>query len=272
MLKKLFPSASLLVLLTTFASNAKADLIAWYPLHGDAIAAVGVDGILVNGPTPAPDQHGTPNGALHFQTLPGPSGSYVSVPGGAGLAGLSQGTIALWVNWSGTQGSSFTPGVFGNVVARQANSVYSNNVLGISSANPALGHLTWQPYNAGPPVAVGATPVGDNVWHFVAVTFNGVTGEQKLYLDGNLDGTGTAFGVLNSFPNNPFTIGAWIDDGHGYSNSTIHDVRIFDTVLSQSEIQALQAADAVPEPSSLALFGIGTLGLLGYAWRRWRVG
>ena len=28
--------------------------------------------------------------------------------------------------------------------------------------------------------------------------------------------------------------------------------------------------DAVPEPSTLALLGIGGLGLIGYAWRRWK--
>jgi hypothetical protein len=246
---KLIRLAAILLVMIMYASTAKADLIAWYPLHGDASAKFGVDGELINGPTPAPDQNGNANGALNFQALStnspdysrSNSGSYVSVPGGAGLPGLQQGTIALWVNWSGMQGTGWQGINFGAVTARQGDGRFSNNVIGINDADPNQGTLTWRPYGAGGPVAVGGTPVGDNVWHFVAVTFDGTTGEHDLYLDGNLDGNGTALGTMNTDTNAPFTIGAWYNDGSTYSSSTIHDVFIFDTVLSQSDIQALQA-------------------------------
>ena len=243
-----------------YASTAKADLIAWYPLHGDASVKVGCfDGDLVNGPTPAADQNGNANGALSFQADPNNSsgysrtntGSYVSVPKGVfnsslneGLPGLQQGTIALWVNWSGMQGTGWNSVNFGSVTARQGDGVFSNNIIGISDADPNVGTLTWRPYGAGAAVAVGATPVGDNVWHFVAVTFDGTTGEHDLYLDGKLDGqenSGANIGPLHSNASARFTIGAWIDDGSTYSNSTIHDVYIFNTVLSQCDIQSLQA-------------------------------
>jgi hypothetical protein len=39
----------------------------------------------------------------------------------------------------------------------------------------------------------------------------------------------------------PLTIGAWFGDGATYSNSTVNSVFIFDTVLSQTDIQNLQA-------------------------------
>jgi hypothetical protein len=251
MRNKLIRLAAILLIMVMYASTAKAGLIAWYPLHGDANAIVGNNGTLVNAPTPAPDQNGNANGALKFQADPGNSsgysgtntGSYVSVPAGAGLPGLQQGTIALWVNWSGMQGTGWNspPTNYGTVIARQSNGKYSNNVLGISDPDPNNGTLTWRPYSAGGPVAVGGTPVGDNVWHFVAVTFDGTTGDHELYLDGNVDGNGTAVNSLNTDTNAAFTIGAWMGDGATYSNSTIHDVYIFDTVLSQDDIQALQA-------------------------------
>src|SRR5437870_1214505 len=127
---RLIRLAAILLVMIMFASTAKADLIAWYPLHGDGSPNVGnYYGDLVNGPTPAPDEKGNPNGALNFQALSrndpsaysrSNSGSYVSVPKGArwsdtnppapegaGLPGLQQGTIALWVNWSGMQGTGW---------------------------------------------------------------------------------------------------------------------------------------------------------------------
>src|SRR5260370_15396532 len=113
---------------------------------------------------------------------------------------------------------------YGAVTARQSNGVYSNNVIGLNNADPNLATLTWQPYDAGGPVAVGATPVGDNVWHFVAVTFDGTTGEQDLYLDGNLDGVGFYTNTtgppysMNPDTTKPLTIGAWNGDGATYSN------------------------------------------------------
>jgi hypothetical protein len=253
---KLIRLAAIPLVMIMSASTARAGVIAWYPLHGDASAIVGNDGVLVNAPTPAPDEKSNANGALSFAALPtnspnysgSNSGSYVSVDGGAGLPGLQQGTIALWVNWSGMQGTGWTGGGvtnYGSVIARQSNGKYSDNVLGISAADPNLGTLTWRPYDAGvPPVALGATPVGDNVWHFVAVTFDFTTGEHDVYLDGNLDGQGffiPASGTLHTDTNAPLTIGAWIGDGATYSNSTINSVFIFDTVLSQTDIQNLQA-------------------------------
>jgi hypothetical protein len=251
---KLIRLAAILLVMIMYAATAEAGVIAWYPLHGDASAIVGNDGQLVNGPTPAPDEKGTANGALKFQADPSNSsgysgsntGSYVSVANGAGLPSLQQGTIAMWVNWSGMQGVGWQPGApnnmnYGSVIARQSNGKYSNNVLGISDADPNVGTLTWRPYGAGGAVAMGATPVGDNVWHFVAVTFDGTSGEQDLYLDGNLDGSGNALGTMNTDTNAPLTIGAWYGDGATYSNSTVQAVFIFDTVLSQSDIQTLQA-------------------------------
>jgi Concanavalin A-like lectin/glucanases superfamily len=254
---KLIRLAAIPLVMIMYASTAEAGVIAWYPLHGDASAIVGNDGTLVNAPTPAPDEKGTANGALNFAALPtnspnysgNNSGSYVSVAGGAGVAGLQQGTIALWVNWSGMQGTGWQGTNFGAVTARQGDGVFSNNVIGISDADPNVGTLTWRPYGAGAAVAVGATPVGDNVWHFVAVTWDGTTGEHDLYLDGKLDGqdnSGTNLGALGANAASRFTIGAWIDDGSTYSNSTIHDVYIFNTVLSPSDLQTLQTTGMPP--------------------------
>src|SRR5947209_12127786 len=142
---KLIRLAAILFVMILYASTAEAGVIAWYPLHGDASAIVGNDGTLVNAPTPAPDEKGTANGALNFQADPNNSsgysgsntGSYVRVEGGAGLPGLQQGTIALWVNWSGMQGKAYSASLsYGSVLARQLNGKYSTNILRISDPQP----------------------------------------------------------------------------------------------------------------------------------------
>jgi hypothetical protein len=61
-----------------------------------------------------------------------------------------------------------------------------------------------------------------------------------------------------------------------FYNGDIAEIRLFNTVLTEAEratVEAeLQAAYGapIPEPSTLALAALGTLGLVGYAWRRWR--
>ena len=115
---KLIRLTAILLVMIMYASTAEAGVIAWYPLHGDASAIVGNDGTLVNGPTPAPDENGTANGALSFQADPNNSsgysgsntGSYVSVAGGAGLAGLQQGKEQAVIGFKVVEGKGRAPG------------------------------------------------------------------------------------------------------------------------------------------------------------------
>ena len=260
---KLIRLAAIPLIMILYASTAGAGLIAWYPLHGDTTtvnAIVGNLGTLSSPdtPTPAPDQNGNANGALQFAADPGNSssyagtntGSYVSVAGGAGLAGLQEFSIAMWVNWSGMQGTGWTGGGvtnYGAVISRQSNGQYSDDVLGISDPDPNVGVLIFHYNDANAPIATGITPVGDNVWHFVAVAVDGSTGEIDVYLDGNLEVTNTyatAAGppyTLHPDTTATFNIVHWIGDGATYSNSTIHDVYLFDSYLMQTDIQNLQA-------------------------------
>ena len=157
--------AAILLVMIMYASTAEAGVIGWYPLHGNANAIIGNDGMLVNAPTAAADQSGNANGALSFVGNPTNmagngaascgmgqtdvnSGSYVTVENGAGLADLQEFSIAMWVSWNGMQtgGWSSPPVNYGTVIARQGNAKYSNNILGISDPDPAVGTLTWRPY------------------------------------------------------------------------------------------------------------------------------
>ena len=220
---------------------ARAGLVGYWPLDGDATAVVGTSGTLVNGPTSAPDRNGTAGGALAFD---GTSQQYVSVAGGGGLNAATTATVSMWVQWSGTQDNACCAS-YGNVLARQSNTVFSNNIIGLDSAAPASARLTWQPYGAGPPEITGSTPVGDGVWRHVAVTFQ--SGQQRLYLDGVLEGTSSTAGTMSNDPGTPLAIGAWTGDGAGYSTSSIDDVAVYDHVLDPAQVFALAQQSATPQ-------------------------
>src|SRR5438067_230712 len=86
----------------------------------------------------APDRNGVAGGALAF------SGSqYVSVAGGGGLNAANAGTVSMWVKWSGTQDADCC-GSFGAVLARQANGLFSDDILALDSADPSVARIVWR--------------------------------------------------------------------------------------------------------------------------------
>ena len=170
------------------------------------------------------------NNALEFNGVD----SYLSIKNGGGLNGATQGTIEFWVKWIGMQNPG-SPINFGQVIARQSNGVFSNNIIGLSMADPTTAKITWSAFSAYETDIVGNTIIGDNQWHHIAVSFK--PGEHKLYVDGNVDGSAILAGSMNDDPSVPLTVGAWIDDGNCFSKSVIDEVRIWNTVRTQSEIQ-----------------------------------
>lgn len=218
---------------------AQAALVSYWPLDGDAQAAVGTDGTLVNGPTAAADRFSTPGAAISFN---GASQQYVSVPGGGGLNNLQEGTISMWVKWSGSQDPACCSSN-GDVLGRQFNGIFSNNVIGLSTTDPATAKVTWQPYSTGVAMT-GATAVGDGTWRHVLITYS--SGSHTLYLDGTSDATGGTAGTIGNSPSVPLAIGAWIGDGSGYSTSVMDDVAVWNQKLSTGEIKLLANGSVGP--------------------------
>ena len=97
--------------------------------------------------------------------------------------------------------------------------------------------VTWQPHSAGHPVLTGETEVGEGQWRHIAITWE--DGEHILLVDGEVDGTSDASGVMSSDLGIPLTLGAWPGDGSGYSTSLIDEVKILDEVLNANEIREL---------------------------------
>lgn len=222
------------------SASAQAALVGYWPLDGNANAVVGTNGVLNNGVSVGTDRNGAPGGALSFN---GALQQFVSIAGGGGLDGAQQGTISMWVQWNGTQDAACCGGTAGNVLGRQNNSIFSNNIIGLNNTNPAAGQVTAQVYNAGAPTVVGGPVVGSS-YHHLALVFSPT--EQKLYVDGTLVSTGAVNAGLNSNAGTPLAIGAWIGDGAGFSTSNIDDVAIFNRILPAGHITRLASQTATP--------------------------
>jgi hypothetical protein len=219
--------------------GAPAGLVGYWPLDGNAMAVVGVNGSLVNGPIAADDRNGVAGGALSFD---GSQFQRVEVPGGGGLNGAQQGTISLWVKWSGLQDGGFG-GTFGAVLGRQANARFSDDIINLNSASPEAAMVQWRQVDPTSATITSSGAVLNDVWRHIAVTFT--TSSSQLFVDGFSEGTGGG-GALRSDASIPLMIGAWGGDGDSYATAAIDDVAVWNRVLSADEIQALTSQSHTP--------------------------
>jgi len=75
-----------------------------------------------------------------------------------------------------------------------------------------------------------------NGWNYIAVTYDGAT--IQTYVNGRLAGSGAELGA-NLCSGAPFIIGSWWQNDPYYFNGNIDELRIYNRVLSSSEISQL---------------------------------
>ncbi len=75
-----------------------------------------------------------------------------------------------------------------------------------------------------------------NGWNYIAVTYDGNT--IQTYVNGRLAGSGTEVGA-NLCSGAPFIIGSWWQNDPYYFNGNIDELRVYNRVLSSSEISQL---------------------------------
>ena len=102
----------------------------------------------------------------------------------------------------------------------------------------------------------GMIPVNDGNWHHVAVTFDPSATEQiRLYVDGQLDVAGTTTVAVDTEADVNVQIGRRIDDVNSFTGA-IDEVRIWDIVLDQGQIQNNMNKELCTPPNNLVAYYI----------------
>ena len=198
---------------TVFASTATAGLIAHYPLDGDANDAAGSSNLTVTGTITydgADLQVGTSSGVFNGSSF-----------GSVGMPDLTSQTYAFWVY----------PTANGFPLSRDGSSRFEVRLL----SGEILIYL-----NSTATIDTRGTATLDvplNQWTHVAITLDETAGEVSLYINKILWET---VATSRSISGEPLFVGA-----RAYSGGSspflgkIDDVRVYDTVLSSSEVAQL---------------------------------
>lgn len=143
----------------------------------------------------------------------------------------SSATLTAWIKTTG-KGDNFgpnAPGIAGGT-ARGGPAQDQDSIWGMLDANGRIGaQFGW----SGAAV-VSTQPVNDGTWHHVAITRNAATGEVRVYVDGMLSNSGTS--ATGTMKRRFWSIGR-IDGSQRYWPGALSEVRIYDQVLSDQEIQ-----------------------------------
>jgi hypothetical protein len=195
---------------------------------------------------------------------------YVSGGDADKLDGLSNLTLTAWINLQGA------PANGNRITAKQ---LPSGLFDGFSFAFSTPNSDPISASNFAINLALGGSTFGfnrsavdldaDNKWIFVAATYNGSTvqfysGDETtapVALGSNLlSGTNPASLTANS---NEFRVAA---TGTVSAPVWIDDVRVYDTALDATALDAVRQSN-IPEPSTLGLFAIGGIALVGFRRR-----
>ncbi|MFN3916687.1 MAG: LamG-like jellyroll fold domain-containing protein [Flavobacteriales bacterium] len=220
-------------------------LILHYPLNGNAQDASGNgnNGSIVSGVTAAADRFGNTNSALQFNG----SNGHIAVPSGVYFDG-NDFTVTAWVRKNSNNNHSRLFD-FGN------GSPNNNVILAITDGTS--GRPFSNNFNNTTSVGRVTSPSGQlaiNQWQLITYTWSDNSG--RIYVNGELVAQDMQTPVQNVVRNlNYIARSNW--SGDGYANSRFDDFRIYNRVLSESEIQAM----VYNQPENLSISAIPTSGI-----------
>ncbi|MBK7764101.1 MAG: VCBS repeat-containing protein [Bacteroidetes bacterium] len=183
-MRKIFMLAMLAFSTNAFAQIPTNGLIAYYPFNGDLKdeTANSYDGVN-NGVTFINDRFGNTNSAISFN-----GSSWVVLPNQVAITGGGSRSIFAWVKFSVLSTYSFvSTGPHTNTNGFELMNSYpsSPTVCAFTSINNDL-------------MPTSGANIGNNMWHFIGVTYDSLTNNLSLYVDGVLDNFTTSLIPLNT--------------------------------------------------------------------------
>jgi len=154
-------------------------------------------------------------------------------------------TVTAWVNTTNTVNSDYANAYFGAPIffAGADYNDYCTIPLSITGSKAAFTIVE----NEAPGTVIlhSTTSVNDGRYHFLAVTRQQSTGLMCLYVDGNLEATGTSFTT-------PVVTQGYISVAGGYYqfSGLLDDVRLYSTNLSAADLATVEASGNIPTLAS----------------------
>ena len=146
-------------------------------------------------------------------------------------------SIAFWVKTTQTSG---TPQWYNGVGLVDGDASGNANDFGTALVGNKFAFGVGNPDTT----ILSTTAINDGIWHQCVATRQLVTGTIRVYVDGNLQATGT--GNRNTLNASARLLCGAIASGNGFFNGSLDEVRIFNRTLSSEEVAALYNANLLP--------------------------
>ena len=219
-------------------------LMAYYPFSGNAdnVVGAGYDGVIVGGTSLTEDRNGNPDSAYAFDG----DGDYIDL-GDFDVPSWDAYSVSVWFlhDGGGASGRGYGQKVMDKTTW------YSDFHISVQTQPGAEGGLLYKTYQGGRgDIYDDSADYRDGMWHHAVVTKDGSNGE--LWVDGALMGTSTETKTV--FNDQPLLIGYSVSGDHyqqRFFSGKIDDIRIYDRVLTEDEIQQLFTLSDGPSPSIL---------------------
>jgi hypothetical protein len=207
----------------------------------------------------------------------GAAGRWVRIGPGEAQYDFDVGDPFSFVSWIKTSNTSDIQFILSKINTDPNGAYQGNTLLFIPvTAGPGYG-LTGQRVSAPDDSLIGnnTTPLADGSWKMVVWTSSGGTSANvmSLYVNGvsvPADVTIDSFVSGNTTSDGPLTIGGRTWNPSSAFDGQIDESAVFNYALTSQEVSDLYQAAVVPEPSTLAVVGLGAIGVATYVRRRSR--
>ncbi|PCI58828.1 MAG: hypothetical protein COB35_12840 [Gammaproteobacteria bacterium] len=182
-------------------------------------------------------------------------------------------SVSFWMQTSTTSGSHDGPWYAGKgLVDSERGGVTSDWGISLINNKIAFG-IGGRPRDT---TIFSSTIVNDNLWHNIVAAWDISTGSMNLFVDGLQSATGVSRSRNQRWGSNNLTLGSistFATQTASWSNNykydgLLADVRIYGQTLDINDAQKLSTLVSVPEPSTLAIFALGMIGLASCRFKK----